>query len=88
MVVWYYIGTANPAVKPGLAHEFRLFVWLKNSLFRCFGRGPASHEQVVITPSCGVALDSHQLNEENVDFSSRRRYHHVDNIQGQYVIDT
>lgn len=37
VIVWYYIGAANPAVKPGLAHEFRLFVWLKNSLFQCFG---------------------------------------------------
>lgn len=36
-IVWYYIGTANPAVKPGVSHEFRFFVWLKNTLFRCFG---------------------------------------------------
>lgn len=36
-LVWFYIGTANPAVKPGLAHEFRLIVWLKGLLFRCFG---------------------------------------------------
>ena len=36
-VLWFYVGTANPAVKPGLAHEFRFFVWLKNAVFRCFG---------------------------------------------------
>lgn len=36
-LVWFYVGTANPAVKPGLAAEFRLFVWLKNLVFRCFG---------------------------------------------------
>lgn len=36
-IVWFYVGTANPAVKPGLAHEFRFFVWLKNVVFRCFG---------------------------------------------------
>lgn len=36
-LVWFYIGTANPAVKPGLAHEFRLIVWLKGLIFRCFG---------------------------------------------------
>lgn len=35
--VWFYIGTANPAVKPGLATEFNLFVWIKNLVFRCFG---------------------------------------------------
>lgn len=36
-LVWLYVGTANPAVKPGLAHEFRFFVWLKSIIFRCFG---------------------------------------------------
>lgn len=36
-LVWFYVGTANPAVKPGLAAEFRLFVWLKGLVFRCFG---------------------------------------------------
>lgn len=36
-LVWFYIGTANPAVKPGLAHEFRLIIWLKGLVFRCFG---------------------------------------------------
>lgn len=36
-LVWFYVGTANPAVKPGLASEFQLFVWLKNLVFRCFG---------------------------------------------------
>lgn len=36
-LVWFYVGTANPAVKPGIAAEFRLFVWLKGLVFRCFG---------------------------------------------------
>lgn len=36
-IIWFYVGTANPAVKPGLAHEFRFFVWLKSAIFRCFG---------------------------------------------------
>jgi potassium/chloride transporter 8 len=35
--VWFYIGTANPAIRPGMADEFRLFVWLKNIIFQCFG---------------------------------------------------
>lgn len=36
-VVWFYVGTANPAVKPGIADEFRFFVWLKSVVFACFG---------------------------------------------------
>lgn len=36
-IVWFYVGTANPAIRPGIADEFRLFVWLKNVVFQCFG---------------------------------------------------
>lgn len=36
-LVWFYVGTANPAVKPGLAAEFRLAVWLRGLIIRCFG---------------------------------------------------
>lgn len=36
-LIWFYVGTANPAVKPGLAAEFRLFVWFRSVVFRCFG---------------------------------------------------
>lgn len=36
-IVWFYVGTANPAIRPGIADEFRLFVWLKNVIFQCFG---------------------------------------------------
>lgn len=35
--VWFYVGTANPAVKPGLTAEFKFFVWLKHLLLRCIG---------------------------------------------------
>lgn len=37
LIVWIYVGIANPSVKPGLAAEFQLFVWLKSLVFRCFG---------------------------------------------------
>lgn len=36
-VVWFWVGTANPAFKPGIADEFRFFVWLKGIVFQCFG---------------------------------------------------
>uniref|UniRef100_A0A182S912 Amino acid permease/ SLC12A domain-containing protein n=1 Tax=Anopheles maculatus TaxID=74869 RepID=A0A182S912_9DIPT len=85
-IVWFYVGTANPAVKPGLAHEFRFFVWLKNVVFRCFGKRVHDYEQVVVTQTCpNVNLASAQLNEENEDFASRRRYHQTAVVQGRYV---
>lgn len=113
-LVWFYVGTANPAVKPGLAAEFRLIVWLKGLVNRCIGydsfidckehyvyivfsyfffllryrKRNTEYEQIVVTPSCpGVNLRSDQLNEENEDFSSRRRYHQTSIIQGHYVDD-
>lgn len=36
-IVWFYVGTANPAIRPGIADEFRFFVWLKSVIFQCFG---------------------------------------------------
>lgn len=45
------------------------------------------YEQVVITPHCNVDFTRAQLNDENDDFSSRRRYHQTSNITGHYVDD-
>lgn len=46
------------------------------------------YEQIVVTPSCpGVDVRPDQLNEDNQDFSSRRRYHQTSVVQGHYVDD-
>lgn len=46
------------------------------------------YEQIVVTPSCpGVDAVVSQLNDENEDFSSRRRYHQSSYVQGRYVDD-
>ena len=45
------------------------------------------YEQVLVTPHVNLDLTQTQLNEENEDFSSRRRYHQTLQIQGQ-LIDT
>lgn len=87
-LIWLYIGTANPAVKPGLASEFRFFIWLKHIIFKCFGKRVHEYEQVIVTPTCpGVDVRSDQMNEENNDFSSRHRYHQSAFVQGRYVDD-
>lgn len=36
-MVWLYVGTANPAVKPGIAAEFHFLHWLKTVFYRCIG---------------------------------------------------
>ncbi|XP_017086762.1 solute carrier family 12 member 8 [Drosophila eugracilis] len=87
-VVWFYVGTANPAVKPGLTAEFNFFAWLKSVIFRCFGKRINEYEQIVVTPSCpGVDLSPTQLNEENEDFRPRPNYHHSSVIEGRLIDD-
>lgn len=85
-LVWLYVGTANPAVKPGLAAEFRFFRWMKNGFFRCLGKRVYEYEQIVVTPVLpSVDVHSAQLNEDNTDFASRRRYHQSAIVQGHMV---
>ncbi|EDV34351.1 uncharacterized protein Dana_GF21265 [Drosophila ananassae] len=87
-IVWFYVGTANPAVKPGLTAEFNFFSWLKSIIFRCFGKRIHEYEQIVVTPSCpGVDLSPTQLNEQNEDFRPRPNYHHSSVIEGRLIDD-
>ncbi|CAK9812037.1 Solute carrier family 12 member 8 [Anthophora quadrimaculata] len=84
-LVWSYIGHANPAVKPGVSSEFKLFKWLRTSLLRLMGRKVYDYEQIVVTPvHPGVETCQAQLNEENEDFAGRRRYHQTATVTGQY----
>lgn len=40
----------------------------------------------MVTPVCpGVEVQSAQLNEDNEDFASRRRYHQSSTVQGRFV---
>lgn len=43
------------------------------------------YEQVIVTPHVNVDLTQTQLNEDNEDFSSRRRYHQTGTVQGQLI---
>ncbi|XP_076260977.1 solute carrier family 12 member 8 [Rhynchophorus ferrugineus] len=84
--VWLYIGTANPAVKPGLASEFHFFKWFKTAVLRCFGKRVTDYEQIIVTPvHPGLDVSTAQLNEDNEDFSNRRRYHQSATVTGHMV---
>lgn len=75
-IVWFYVGAANPAVKPGLACHFRFLLWLKGLCLRAAGKKYGELEQMVMPPlHPSVPTSTNQLNEDNVDFSDRRRYH-------------
>lgn len=67
---------------------FDFFILLDFLIQKIIRKRSTEYEQIVVTPSCpGVDLRSDQLNEENEDFSSRRRYHQTSVIQGHYVDD-
>lgn len=85
-LVWLYIGTANPAVKPGLASDFNIFKWIKSILLRCCGKRSQEYEQIIVPPEYpGINVTSAQLNEDNEDFASRRRYHQSATVHGHMV---
>ncbi|KAB0801518.1 hypothetical protein PPYR_05872 [Photinus pyralis] len=85
-LVWLYIGTANPAVKPGVAVDFKLLKWIRSVLLQCLGKRSHEYEQIVVTPVYSdVNLTSAQLNEDNEDFASRRRYHQSSTVHGHMV---
>ncbi|XP_018330556.1 solute carrier family 12 member 8 isoform X1 [Agrilus planipennis] len=85
-LVWLYIGTANPAVKPGISSDFHFFRWLKNVLLKCCGKRVTEYEQIVVTPTHpGLNVTSTQLNEDNEDFAYRRRYHQSATVHGHMV---
>lgn len=45
-------------------------------------RKPTDYEQIVVAPACpGVSTMESQLNDENVDYASRHRYHHSTTLQ-------
>lgn len=85
-LVWFYIGQANPAVKPGVSAEFNFFRWLKQVVLKAMGKRVQEYEHIIVTPVCpGVEVHSAQLNEDNEDFASRRRYHQSSTVQGKFV---
>lgn len=85
-LVWFYIGQANPAVKPGVSAEFNFFRWLKQVILRAFGKRVNEYEHIVVTPVCpGVEVLPAQLNDDNEDFASRRRYHQSSTVHGRFV---
>ncbi|XP_063219479.1 solute carrier family 12 member 8 [Bacillus rossius redtenbacheri] len=88
LLVFFYVGHANPAVKPGLATEFKFLHWLKMCFLKLVRKRSQEYEQIVLTPSCPeVVVNASQINEENEDFASRKRYHHSSNIQGYVAVE-
>ncbi|KAH7937961.1 hypothetical protein HPB49_018312 [Dermacentor silvarum] len=79
--LWLCIGRTKPGAFPGVT-EFKLFPWLRYLFLRCIGKKPTDYEQIVVAPACpGVSTMESQLNDENVDYASRHRYHHSTTLQ-------
>lgn len=54
-------------------------------LFLNYRKKVHDYEQVIVQPHVTVNLTQTQLNEENEDFSSRRRYHQTGTVTGQLI---
>lgn len=87
-IIWLYVGLTNPAVKPGIASEFKLFAWLHRAFLRMCGKRGSEYEEIVVPPSHpGLVLSPCQLTEENEDFSSRLRFHQTAAVRPFYDHD-
>ncbi|KAG8323037.1 hypothetical protein J6590_013031 [Homalodisca vitripennis] len=81
-LIWVYVGLSNPAVKPGVATQFRFLRWLHITLLRLCGRRGVDYEEIVIPPEVPhLNVSSDQINEENEDFAYRQRFHQTASIR-------
>ncbi|KAF8766994.1 solute carrier family 12 member 8-like [Argiope bruennichi] len=81
LALWFYIGQVNPGSFRGIA-EFRLFPWIKNMFYRCLGCKIMDYDQIIVAPNIpDLEVKEAQLTEDNVDYASRKRYHHSKTIE-------
>ncbi|KAL9962137.1 hypothetical protein ACROYT_G031215 [Oculina patagonica] len=75
LIVYIYIGQANPGLSKGVASEFVFSKWVQ-SLWDKLTRKESSQQQIVV-PVSGIPyqMSTYQLTEENTDFSYRDKRH-------------
>ncbi|CAH3179258.1 unnamed protein product [Porites lobata] len=76
LLVYIYIGQANPGLSKGCASEFVFSKWVQ-SLWDKLTRKESTQQQIVV-PISGIPyqMSTYQLTEENTDFSYRDKRHH------------
>ena len=85
LLIYVYIGQANPGVYPGVSN-FHFFHWLHSVVASCFGfkSNKDEYDQMVISPPMEKPdFATSQLTEENDDFSSRGKYHQSTKIKNE-----
>lgn len=75
LLVYIYIGQANPGLSKGVASDFVFSKWVQ-SLWDKLTRKESSQQQIVV-PISGIPyqMSTYQLTEENTDFSYRDKRH-------------
>ncbi|XP_073989746.1 solute carrier family 12 member 8 isoform X1 [Rhodnius prolixus] len=87
-IIWLYVGLTNPAVKPGIASEFKFFRWIRIAFLMMCGKRGVDYEEIVVPPyHPGVELSPSQLTEDNEDFSNRQRFHQTASVRPMYNDD-
>ncbi|XP_033099425.1 solute carrier family 12 member 8-like isoform X2 [Anneissia japonica] len=83
LLIFVYIGQANPGVYPGIA-DFNFFRWLQFSCQRLCRKDVSSQEQMIVSGQSFTPGTSYteQLTEDNADFANRGRYHQSSLMEG------
>ncbi|XP_071506178.1 solute carrier family 12 member 8-like [Diadema antillarum] len=86
LIVYIYIGQANPGVKPGIA-DFQFFRWIKSLCQRLFRATPPP-AQMVLTPIVdNLGMRETSINQDNEDFADRHRFHHSSVVNGNSFVE-
>lgn len=76
LIIYIYIGQANPGVAKGIAHDFNFARWVQSLWETLTRRSPSQHCVVKMDTNIPYEIALFQVTEDNPDFSNRERRHH------------
>lgn len=76
LIIYIYIGQANPGVSKGIAHDFNFARWVQSLWETLTRRTPSQHCVVKMDTNIPYEVTLYQVTEDNPDFSNRERRHH------------
>ncbi|EDO46430.1 predicted protein, partial [Nematostella vectensis] len=75
LLVYIYIGQANPSLPKGIAADFSFVRWVQSLAERITRRKPAQQQMVIPPGGIPYGVSTYQLTEDNADFAYRDRRH-------------
>ncbi|CAG9533733.1 unnamed protein product [Cercopithifilaria johnstoni] len=80
--LYYYIGRVCPSVSPGIS-QFSLHHMFKTAFSNIEINNTANFANVIAAKNIGISpeVETTTINEENPDYSNRKRYHHAEQTE-------